>query len=180
MNKIYQLADLSTIYYANFLEIINSQNFIFFLKAIFLIISLLLLILIAVLFKKTKWFKDIYGENLVEFVASRPYGVQKTFKDWGKIVSRIKGEKEEDYKMAIIEADDLLKEILLKMNFKGETMNDLLSQVDEKSLPSIEDVYYAHGLRNNIVHNPDYDLNIDHAKKSLKIYEQAFRDLQLF
>jgi len=176
MNKIYQAADLL----AASLNIVQSPSFILLAKIIFLGLSGAMVVFIIYLLIKTDWIKSNFLENLVEITTYRPFGVQKTFKQWAKITKRLEKGKDIDYKMAVIEADSLLYSILKKMNYSGETMRDVLEQVDAKILPKIDDIWYAHKLRNNIVHESAYELNLDYAKKAMKIYEQAFRDLQLF
>jgi len=46
-------------------------------------------------------------------------------------------------------------------------------------LPSLAEVQGAHEIRNNIVHDPDYRLNLDGAQKTISFYEKAFTDLDV-
>ena len=129
---------------------------------------------------KSNWLKKRFLENTVEIISYRPFGAKKTFKRWNKISKKLESGKKADYKMALIEADSLLADILKRMGYKGDNMRELLEQIDAKTLPNIENVWQAHKLRNNIVHNPDHELSLDEAKKMFQIYEQAFRDLEMF
>jgi len=175
-NDIFQLV--------NFLKaqigVVSSPDFLFYLKIGFLTISILFVVGVFILLFKNTWLKNKYIEDLVELYTFRPYGVQKTFKQWGKIAKRVEGGKEGDYRMAIIEADSLLIEVLKRMNYKGEKVNDLLDQVDSKVLPNVDRIKAAHEFRNNIVHDPSYDLSLDETKTVIGTYEQTFRDLQMF
>ena len=164
----------------NIFTIISSPIFIFYLKIAFVSIGTLFLIGIVLLLLKNTWLKRRFLEDLIEIMTYRPFGAKKTFKRWSKISKKIEVGKEADYKMALIEADGLLGDILKRMGYKGETVRDLLEQLDSKTLPNIENVWKAHKARNNIVHDPDYELTLDQARKILQIYEQAFRDLEMF
>ena len=70
--------------------------------------------------------------------------------------------------------------ILKRMNFEGEVLTDRLDKLTSATLSNLEQVREAHKIRNSIIHNPDYKLSFEEAKRVLGIYEQAFRDLELF
>ena len=176
MNNLNQMASIFSVV----ISVIKSPTFFFYAKVIFLGIGGIFLFLIILLLKKTKWLEFKILEDITEITTHRPYGAQKTFKQWAKIIKKLEEKKETEYRMAIIEADNLLGDILRKMGYKGETLRSLLEQINSKILPNIEDIWYAHNLRNNIVHDSNYDLNLENAKKAMSIYERAFRDLQLF
>jgi len=57
---------------------------------------------------------------------------------------------------------------------------DLLEKLDSVILSNIEKVKQAHEVRNSIVHNPDYHLTLDEAKKTIEVYGRAFRELKIF
>jgi hypothetical protein len=81
--------------------------------------------------------------------------------------------------MAIIEADDLLDASLKRMGFTGQTLEEKLGKLTSATVGNLDDVYAAHKIRNNIVHNPDYRLGQDEAKVALEAYQRAFNSLQI-
>jgi len=149
-------------------------------KIIFIILSLLFIIGIIFLLLKNSWLKFCFLEDFTEFFIYRPFGVKRTFKQWLKITKRLETDREADYKLALIEVDSLLDEILNKIGYKGESLGEKLKQLDHNALPNLEEVWQAHKVRNNIVHDPDYRLTLERAKKVMGIYEQALRDLEMF
>jgi len=151
-----------------------------FLKILCIVIFLFFLVIIFHSLRRSSWLKYRLFQDMVEFLTYRPYGVKKIVKIWSKIKGRLELGVESEYKLAVIEADSMLNDILEKMGFKGETLGNRLKQVTTDILPSIEEVGEAHKIRNNIVHDPDYKLTLDQAQKALEIYEQALRDLQVF
>ena len=159
---------------------VTSPSFVFYLKISFIAITVLLFLGIVYFLIKSTWLKNAYTEDAVEFYTYRPYGAQKSFKQWGKIVKKLESGKEGDYRMAIIEADALLGEALRGMEYKGEKINDLLEQVDKRVIPSLDKIKAAHEFRNNIVHDPSYELTLEETKTIIGVYEQTFRDLQMF
>ena len=153
---------------------------VIYVKIIFIIISLIFLAGIVFLLLRNSWFKRRFLEDLTEFFIYRPFGVKKEFKRWAKIIKRLEAKSESDYKLAVIEADNLLDEVLKKIGHKGETMAERLGKIDSKTFPNLEEVWQAHKARNNIVHSPDYRITEQEAKKLVGIYEQALRNLEMF
>lgn len=150
------------------------------IKIIFIIISILLFGAFVVFLKKGSWLKRRYLADWVEFLARRPYGAKPEFKQWNKIFKKIETKKEADYKLAVIEADNFFDGILAKIGYKGETMSDKLKDAGPDVIPNFRDVWEAHKIRNNVVHDPDYRLAIEQAQTVLMIYERALRDMEIF
>jgi hypothetical protein len=151
-----------------------------FLKIAFIFISLIFALIIVILFLTTSWSRRFLFEDLTETFTARPYGAKKTFKEWLKIKNLLESQKESDYKLALIEADSLLDEILKKMGYKGENLGERLNQLDATVLSNLDQVLEAHQIRSNVLHNPDYKLTFDEAKTCLEIYEKSLRDLEAF
>jgi len=150
------------------------------LKILCIVIFLFFLVIIFHSLRKSSWLRNRFLQDMTEFLTYRPYGVKKIVKIWSKIKGRLESGSESEYKLAVIEADSILNDILERMGFKGETLGNRLKQVTTAILPSIEEVGEAHKIRNNIVHDPDYKLTLDQTQKALEIYERALRDLQVF
>lgn len=162
--------------------IINPEfrGILLYLRNSLIIISFIFLATIICLILLSTWLRRRILEDLTEFTTYRPFGVKKTFKQWGRISKRLESDQEAEYKLAVIEADSLLDEILERMGYKGETMGDRLKQLNSTILPNIEQIWEAHKIRNNIVHDPDYRLSLNQAKRILANYEAGLRDLEMF
>ncbi len=164
-------------------QYITSPSFngwILILKTILIVFSLLFLTGIVLFLSRSSWLKIIFLFDIFEFFTYRPFGVKKIIKAWNKIMARLETGLESEYKLAIIEADSMLDDTLKRMGYGGETLGERLGKLTSATLPNIEEVKKAHQTRNNIIHDPDYRLSLDEAKKVLAIYEQAFKDLQAF
>jgi hypothetical protein len=118
-------------------------------------------------------------QDLVEFFTYRPYGAKRMNKAWNKILQRLETGNESEYKLAIVEADDLLNSTLERMGYAGEDLESRLANLTAIILPGIQDVKEAHRIRNNIVHDPDYRLSLHDARNTIEIYEKALKDLQV-
>lgn len=153
------------------------EGWLLVLRNTFLFISGILGLLFIVLLFVSGWIRQRYTEDLYEASSYKPYGAKGSSKEWKRISARLESGKEPDYKLAVIEADDLLEENLREMGYKGAQMKDLLDQVPEAIVPNVGDVVQAHELRNNIVHDPDYKLEKDEAERVISVFEKALQEL---
>jgi hypothetical protein len=167
-------------YFINFLLSEENQANVFPLKVVFLIISGVMVVFLIFVFFKTHYFKWMYFQDTFEFLARRPLGTKKVVNKWKDISGKLKTGSESEYKMAIIEADKMLSDSLKRMGYDGPTLEEQLDKLTTIHLPGIDNIYRAHQLRNNIVHNPDFVLTTEEAKKTLGVFEKALNDLQIF
>jgi len=78
--------------------------------------------------------------------------------------------------LAIINADKLLDDALKRTHYKGKTMGERLVAA-QRNLTDNDSVWYAHKLRNKIVHEEYGDLKKRDVQKVLMGFRQALRDL---
>ena len=149
------------------------------IRNIFLVASLFFLVCIIYFLFKSSWLRYRYAEDAVEFFTYHPLVARKFTKKWNKIKIRLKSGQEEERKLAVIEADSMFNDMLKKMGFNEPTFEARIKNLVSNLMPNIESVLEAHKVRNNIVHDPNYQLNLDEAKKILLIYEKALTDLQI-
>ena len=116
-------------------------------------------------------------QDLTEFFSWQAYGLRSVNKRWKKISDQVASGLEQDYKLTITEADDLLYQILEEKGYEGETFEDLINGAGKKMLPNFDDILFAHGVRNSIVYDPNYKLDSEVAKKMLSDYESAIKNL---
>ncbi len=155
-------------------------GWLLFLKILLIILSLIFSGCIIFALIKTTWLKRMFIWDVTEFFSFRPYGMRKVEKDWAKITARLETDLESEWKLAVIEADSILNDILMKMGFGGETLGERLDRSTAATLSNLQQIREAHKIRNNIVHDPDYRVSLDETKRVVGIYEQALRDLQAF
>lgn len=78
--------------------------------------------------------------------------------------------------LAIIDADKLLDEALRKSRVKGKTMGERLVTV-QRALSNNDGVWFAHKLRNKLVHEDIEALKEKDVKQALIGFRQALKDL---
>lgn len=147
-------------------------------KILFGLVSLIFIIAMLCFIKDSGYFRIRLWQDVTELFTTRTYGVSRVAKKWEKIKDRLELPPESEHKLAIIEADDLLNEIFRRMGYQGETLGERLQHLTSAQVPDLEQVKEAHKIRNNIVHDPDYQLYLDQARKAVEVYEKVLRDLQ--
>jgi len=98
-------------------------------------------------------------------------------KKWDDLVKKAEAGGPSVYAMAIIEADVLLENSLGRMGFLGKNLAERLRSLAPGELPSVNDVWEAHKLRNQIAHEPDFKPTQAETTRALAIYKKALEDL---
>ena len=93
---------------------------------------------------------------------------------WTELLARVK--TSDGMILAIIDADKLLDEALRKRHFSGKTMGERLVAA-QRSLSDNDAVWYAHKLRNRLVHEPNVRLKKREALTALTGFRQGLKDL---
>lgn len=95
---------------------------------------------------------------------------------WLKIENSLTKSNNRSYGMAVLEGDKLLDRALQEMGIAGKNMGERLKKIGNR-LPDINQVWYAHKLRNQIAHDSDFDISYEQARKALTIFRQALKNL---
>ena len=97
---------------------------------------------------------------------------------WQGIEEMGKSANEMQYKMALMEADKLLDHALKALAMPGETLGDRLKFAAYR-YPKISNVWWAHRLRNQLVHESSFYLEPSMARKAVAQYGSTLRLLNL-
>lgn len=114
----------------------------------------------------------IKDNNLVSDTISNP--------KWDKIESHLVSLNENDWKLAIIEADIMLNEIINKLSLPGDTMGEKMKAIEKSDFTTIDNAWEAHKIRNQIAHEgSDYILTQREAKRIIALYQTVFEEFQI-
>lgn len=81
-------------------------------------------------------------------------------------------------KLAVMEADTLLDSALKSLLMPGTTLGERLKMACYK-YPKLKDVWWAHKIRNQLVHEASFQLSSRMATQALNEFEKAFKILNL-
>ena len=99
---------------------------------------------------------------------------------WKIVEEHINSDDPNKWKLAILEADILLNELLESLNLPGEGIGEKLKNVEASDFDHIEEAWEAHKIRNAIAHQgSDFLLTQRESKRVIKLYESVFREFEL-
>ncbi|MBI5153366.1 MAG: hypothetical protein HZA36_02820 [Parcubacteria group bacterium] len=159
-------------------SIVFTDSFLFTLKLISSFISAVLFAGIIWLVMKMRVF-GLQAEQLSDMMAMAQVDRKRVLKAWKEVRDRLEKGDEANLRLAIIDADKLLDTVLKRMGYVGDTMADRLKKITKAQLRSINELWSAHKVRNNIVHSPDHALSYQEAVEVVGIYERVFREMNL-
>jgi hypothetical protein len=162
-------------------EFLNSpagQWLITWSEIIFTLIFLFFFGVIVFCLKNSNFIQVAYLQDLIELKNQRAMGSGKMEKEWQQIAQKLDSPNLADWKVAILEAEKMVEDVLARTGYSGENFSDRLKKAGPETLSDLEGLLASHQVRNNIVHDPDYRLEIRPASQALGAYEKALKDLE--
>lgn len=96
---------------------------------------------------------------------------------WRQVLEHIRSDNQNDWRLAIIEADIMLNDLATTNGYAGETLADKLKQVDRNRWNSIDMAWEAHKARNKIAHEGTaHELTQREARRIIGLFEQVFKE----
>jgi len=117
-----------------------------------------------------------YIRNILRRANSEQLDKKFIKEQWKKTKELLDFGQEMNYKLAVIEADKLLDFVLKSYYFNGQKMSERLKQATYR-FPELKKVFWAHRVRNQVVHEARYVLKYSEAKKVLELFERALKVL---
>lgn len=121
-----------------------------------------LLVIMAIVLRKLLTRADLHGMTREEIKTK-----------WQEI-ERISEQGLMGSKMAIVEADKLLDGALKSLMMPGDTMGERLKVAGYK-YPELKRVWFAHKLRNQIVHESSFEISSRQASSAMHEYKKALK-----
>ena len=97
---------------------------------------------------------------------------------WERIEAYAKSGNNSELRMAIIEADIMLFEVLTQSGFPGNTLGEILKNTDKSKLATLDYAWSSHKVRNELAHQgSNYVLGRSTAEAALEGYKRVFTEL---
>jgi hypothetical protein len=159
----------------NFFHSYAFKNIIFTLKSISFILSLLALAAIIFIFFRMRALgkpakiekikeEEVPGEVKILVIPKK----KKIIKKWAKIERKFKSGVESNYKLAILEADNLYDEVLRTIGYDKE-----------KTLDNLDEIKNAKRVRRNIVDDSGFLLTAGETRIALDAYRVGLEKLDI-
>ena len=117
--------------------------------------------------------------SISHFIAARKFEAfdrEAMRSRWREIEALVEQHGEVSRKLAIMEADKLLDHALKTLALPGTTLGERLKFATYK-YPKLNDVWWAHKVRNQLAHEATYHLDAGLARKALKAFKHALETL---
>lgn len=118
-------------------------------------------------------------ENFIDVLGAKDISKRRTLKVWKQIQKRLKTGEFNQLKLAVLEADRVLYEILKMIDYQSKNFDEILEKITEIQLSNIKEIRLAHKLRHRIAAEPDFHISANEAEMAIEIYKRAFQELKL-
>ncbi len=98
-------------------------------------------------------------------------------KKWKKIEDNMSSQNEQDWRIAIVDADIILEEMLDRMGYVGEGVAEKLKQVEKADFSTLQNAWEGHKLRNRIAHEgSNFHLSRTEAEIAVENFKKVFEE----
>lgn len=149
------------------------------LKGIFSIISIFLITVIVYSLLRLHEIIKEEKMDLEKIITLPPEETPKNEK-WQVVIDRVNSLNPSDWKLAILEADNMLDELIRRKGYRGENLGERLKAVEPSDLTNIQSAWEAHKVRNRIAHEgSEFFLSQREARRIVGLYEQVFKEFRV-
>ncbi len=149
------------------------------IRAIFISVSVFLLAITVLSLKKGGYLDYRFADTRSEVYKKRPKYRIDIKERWKEAKEHTESSMDSERVLGIIEADDILKEVLDYFGYKGDTLLDKLILLSESIIPNIEGVKNSHQRVREAAHNPNIDISREEAKGIISVYEAVLEDMEM-
>jgi len=96
---------------------------------------------------------------------------------WESILKRFAVGSADSLKLAVIDADKLADDTLKRLGLEGDHMADRLEKISVEEIRTLDRLWRAHRVRNELVHTPGYELDVEEAKHILADYRAFLEEV---
>lgn len=94
---------------------------------------------------------------------------------WQSIMEHADSENPNDWKVAILEADILLDELLDRLGYHGDSMGEKMKQIEKSDFLTLDKAWEAHKIRNAIAHEgSQFLINKREVLRVIGLYKEVF------
>lgn len=96
---------------------------------------------------------------------------------WTAVQEKFAVGSPEAMRLALIEADALADDVLKRLGLEGEHMSDRIGQLEPDEVRTLDRLWRAHRLRNDLVHTPVFTLSANDAERAMGDYEAFLKEV---
>lgn len=161
---------------------VGGGDFSGFKATIGFILTLVSLVFIGVIIYSTTRLKETRAaekDKLHEKIKAVSVSKKETKDDkhWKIVLDFITSNNPSDWRLAVIEADNMLDALTKELGLVGENLGERLKNAPLSHFRTLDNAWEAHKLRNRIAHEGmAYELEYREAKKAIENFETVFAE----
>lgn len=98
---------------------------------------------------------------------------------WEVVINHLNSGNQAEWKLAIMEADNILDDMVEKIGYAGENLGERLRVVEQSDFNTIQSAWEAHKIRNKIAHEGSkFELSEREARRIIGLYEKVFKEFE--
>lgn len=147
------------------------------LKTIAIILSVIFgTILVWLVIKMGDLYKAKIKE-VMEVLTPPPEAITAYDNRWQEIKRHVDSFVEAEWKLAVIEADKFVDDVLKTAGFHGESMGERLMLIKPDQIINLQYLWDAHKLRNLLVHDANFRLTHQQSLFAINAFESVLKEL---
>ncbi len=95
---------------------------------------------------------------------------------WERIQKCLSSDNPAEWKVAILEADAMLGDLLQNLGYRGEGIGERLKSIEPSDFLTLNDAWEAHKVRNQIAHENDFVLTQREVRQTIDQYKRVFQE----
>jgi len=118
-------------------------------------------------------------DQLVDAVGVGNLSRQRSARVWRQIKKLLEKGGADNWRMAILEADRSMDDLIKMSGYRAATREERLAQVSAAQLPNIEEIRQAHRLARRLEQEEEIMLDEQTAYQTIGAYQKAFQEFGL-
>lgn len=123
--------------------------------------------------------EKIYGHMPEDtFLDTAPRAKQN--ERWERVLKHAYSDNPAEWRVAILEADVMLDELLKALGYDGDGIGEMLKKVEPSDMLTLDKAWEAHKVRNRIAHSgQDFVLTDRETRRVITLFEEVFKEYQI-
>lgn len=155
------------------------ERFLATARAVFIFLDVVLVVAIIATLPKALEYRPKFSLHPERKRKKKIFKNPEIIRRWQVLRERALSNPPQSFIWAIVEADKFVDSVLIQMQLPGEHMADRLERLNAWDLKSLDNVWRAHRIRNELVHQPDYNITPRDAEEILRLYEEFLKELEM-
>ena len=165
--------------FIDFLVSKELQEKLFWIKILFITISLIFLFAIFYYLKNSSYFTERYIEPWQDALNYKDFGISKRKKQWEKIKKRLKSENKYEWKIIFIDAHKFFEKALSESGYSQGSYYEKIKALEIEENIQTEKLIEFKKIFDDIIHDPDYELKKETLLEMIEVLEKTMVNLGL-